>query len=416
MNKKMDAASDFQFPPRSKQAIDALVDLSDFYTSSLMDTWTGDPILSMSSFPVGVHAYHRAAYDVRGLIQLAGVHTKKTGFDYPTEIKGIPVNHIADKIDFLHGAVGKAAEGTIIGIYTLHYENGSTYDIPIEYGRDVRDMLQLDGVGQLISANTIDAGSGISLYGYTVNNPLKDQLITYVDFTSKISESAPFLVAMTMEVFRTCMEHEWFDSIRIYNEIVPRDPKANDSLIDLSHNFMASPDDDWFNHAGHDLHDLPRGVQTFAGVDFDVRGLMVLAGGKTSLKITGLALPEEYYGIAIHKKGNTVNFLQACAFDSPIGKKLHGCFVNYPNGEKETILVLYGVNVMDWWERKEEGTVTGAIAAWYGSNAASRRFGLRTRVIMYSWNNPHPDWEIVSLDWVSSLENSAPMLFAITVK
>lgn len=407
-------------PTRSQQAIDDLVDLTHFYTTSLKDDWTGNPKKTLASFPTGVHAFHRAAFDIRGLIQLAGATSSRTDYDYPKSVKDIPVHFEGEKIDFLHGTIGEVDPGTLIGSYTLHYANGASRDIPIIYERDVRDTFipyDKENPVQLISAHAVDAGNGLFLYVYTVNNPLPKVEVQSIDFTSAMTASAPFLVAVTMETFKTCMEHEWFDSIRIYNELVPRDPNTKDNLIDLSNYFMASPDDDWFNHAGHDLHDLPRGIQDFGGVEFDTRGLMVLGGAKTSLKITGLALPEELKGIKIKQKGKTVNFLHACAFDSPRGTKISDYVIRYANGQTETIPIRYGEHVMDWWERKEEGTLSDpkAKAVWYGSNAATRKVGLRTRVCMYQWENPHPDWEIVSIDWISALANSAPILFAITV-
>jgi hypothetical protein len=92
--------------------------------------------------------------------------------------------------------------------------------------------------------------------------------------------------------------------------------------------------------------------------------------------------------------------------------------VHYENGETREIPLVYGENIMDWWERKEEGEVTdpSATPAWYGSNAASRSFGLRTRLIKYTWENPLPDVEITHIDMKSELENAAPILYAITVE
>jgi len=403
-------------PARSRQAIIDLVDLSDYYTTSLDDEWAGKKGLTFSAFPKGIHAYRRGAFDIRGLIQLSGKNTlEKTGYDYPAAVKNIPVDFFGEKIDFLQGALGVVPENTKIGEYVLHYADGRFAIIPIIYNQNVVDCTGIQQGFQPMGAEVIEAGPAMGIYKYTVNNPFKDEKIQKIDFISEVTDCAPFLLAITLENFKTCMEHEWFDSIRVYNEIIPRGTATPANLIDLSAYFTASPDDDWFNHAGHDLHDLPKGLQEFGGVKFDVRGLLVLGGCKTSLKITGLALPEELLGIKIRQRGQKVHFLHACAFDSPRGTKIADYVVHYADNTTQTIPVVYGVNVMDWWERVEEGTVTEAEAVWYGSNAASRRFGLRTRVIKYAWDNPCPELEIVKIDFISALANSAPMLFAITV-
>lgn len=406
-----------QIPTRSMQAINDLVDLSAYYTSSLDDAWTGDAEITLSHFPKGIHAYSRGAFDIRGLIQLSGKRTaEETGYDYPQKVSGINVNFSCEKIDFLQGTVGETEAGTKVGSYVIHYADGRSMDIPIIYDQSTLHYSTIREGFQPIAANIVPAGDHMRLYKYTVNNPLPEVKIETIDFISDGTDSAPFLIAMTMETFKTCMEHEWFDSIRIYNEIIPRSPEASPEQIDLSDYFMASPDDDWFNHAGHDLHDLPKGITAFNNVKFDVRGLLVLAGGKTSLKITGLALPEELLGIKINRRGAAVHFLHACAFDSERGTRIARYVVHYADNRVVEIPIKYGLHVMDWWERVEEGTVSEAEAAWYGSNAASRRFGLRTRIIKYSWENPYPETEIAKIDYISDLANSAPILFAITVK
>ena len=405
-------------PKRSKQAIEDLVDLSSYYTSSLQDEWAGEKGVTLEAFPTGIHAYFKGAFDVRGLIQLAGAKTdKQTAYAYPRQVKGIQVNGIADKIDFLQGAIGAAAVGTKIGQYVLHYENGSTKEIPILYGLSVRDFKDAADCF-LIEADTVEAGNGIRLYKYTVNNPSPELAINEIDFVSESTDAAPFVVAITMEVFRSFEEHEWFDSIRIYNDIIPRSKEATEKQIDLSDCFFASLDDDWFNHAGHDLHDVPKGIQEFGGVKFDVRGLIVLASGWRSLKITGLALPEEFNGIQVNLKGKSVSFLQATAFDSPPGTKIGAYIIHYADGSAKEVPLVYRENIMDWWESKTDGEVTGPYAktVWYGSNAASRRYGLRTRLIKFTWENPLADVEITRIDIKSELENAAPMLFAITVE
>jgi hypothetical protein len=41
---------------------------------------------------------------------------------------------------------------------------------------------------------------------------------------------------------------------------------------------------------------------------------------------------------------------------------------------------------------------------------------MKTRLIQFTWNNPLPDVAITSIDFVSCLTTSSPMLVAITVE
>ena len=120
-------------PARSKQAIPDLMDLASYYNSTLKDG-------NLASLPLGVHAYHRAAFDIRGMIRLAGASSS----DYPDSVTGIAINHKGEKIDFLQGAAGRATEDTLVGNYFLHYANGETKSIPLIYGRNIKDFRGTD--------------------------------------------------------------------------------------------------------------------------------------------------------------------------------------------------------------------------------------------------------------------------------
>ena len=85
------------------------MDLSKYYTASLDDDWLGKPGANLASLPKGVQAFVRAAFDVRGLIQLAGKGAiEKTGISFPVSVKDIQINRKGRKLYFLHGAVGSA--------------------------------------------------------------------------------------------------------------------------------------------------------------------------------------------------------------------------------------------------------------------------------------------------------------------
>lgn len=398
-------SNSINIPVRSKQAIPDLTDLTSYYTSSLKGG-------SLDPLPRGVHAFSRAAFDVRGMIQLAG----KKPSTHPDAIAGIAIHRKGGKFHFLHGAAGRAAEDTVVGSYVLHYANGETKSLPLVYGRNIGDSFSANSGSVLTDADTAWTNDAVQVFKYTVNNPLPGVEIETMDFVSNNTQAAPFLIAMTVEPIQAERTYEWFDSIRAWNPIAPRDPSASPDQVDLTNYYGTSLNDDWFNHPGHDLHDVPQGLKPFGGVVFDVRGLIVLAGAK-SLAVSGLALPEAVLGIPIGRQGKLVHFLQAAAFEgSAAGLKIGEYVMHYESGETRTADLVYGENELDWWGRSTDPRLTKADVVWRGSNTATRNAGMHTRLMKFSWKNPLPNVKLTAIDFVSTVATSSPMLVAVTVE
>jgi hypothetical protein len=410
-------------PTRSRQANQDLVDLSKYYTASLDDDWLVKPGADLASLPKGVQAFAHAAFDVRGLIQLAGKKAlAETGIDFPQAVKGIGIHYKARRLHFLQGAAWSADADAKMGEYVLHYANGQTRSIPIVYQRNTKDWWVKPGDSVLTDADIAWAGENeashklgyqIQLYRYTVNSPLPDQEIETIDFVSTMTDSAPFLIALTAEPNKPV--YEGFKAVTIDNPIPPRDPQAGPDLVDLSDYFNASLDDDWFQHPGHDLQDVPKGVQTLGGMPFDVRGLIQLAGTE-SLRVTGVVLPEAVQGIKVNRKGRRLHFLQACGWHAPQGAQIGQYIIHYAGGQTRTAPILFGRNVTDWWVSPNNKLPTEAQEAWRGSNPSTRHIGSHTHLLQYTWENPLPQEEISTIDFVSNLTEAWPFLVAITIE
>ncbi|MBI2947187.1 MAG: protein kinase, partial [Verrucomicrobia bacterium] len=80
--------------------------------------------------------------------------------------------------------------------------------------------------------------------------------------------------------------------------ISPRDPQATPELIDLSLHYNAALDEDWHGMMwkGNNLATLPKGRQTLGGVEFDIRGIIQLAGIHINKSAPGY--PKEVQGLA----------------------------------------------------------------------------------------------------------------------
>ena len=396
-------------PKRSRQAIPDLIDLTDSYTQTLDVDCLPVSGLNLKALKRGVKAYAKSAFDIRGVIQLGS--RKVQGPESVT----LPIGLKGRKLHFLQGAYGEVAYDVLIAQYILHYADGSTRSIPLSYGSSLRNLSDCD-LSPLTHAKRVllapnAEGNAVQVARFVVNNPQPDVILESIEFVSAHEEVAPFVVAITLE--RNDPVYEWFDSIKVglYNPILERSKDAQPNMIDLSAFYGASLDDDWFNHSSHDLHDMPKGVQSLAGTKFDLRGLIVLAGSG-SLEITGLALPEAVCGIPVNQKGSRLHFLQACGFSAPCGTQIGEYVIHYANGQKASAAIIYGENIIDWWLCD---IVTNGKIAWIGSHAAGRRLGMQTRLVKYSWDNPFPEEQVTSIDFVSALENPAPFLVAITL-
>ena len=404
-------------PTRSRQAIRDLIDLTDYYNASLNEDWLGQPGVSLAAMPRSVQAFAAAVFDVRGIVQLGGGELAQ---DRPQAVTGIPINYQGDKLHFLQGAAGHAEDDTKIGEYVLHYADGQTRLIPIVYQRQAVDCCPQAGDAVPTDADIAwtgeDAqGNPLRVCQYTANNPLPEVEIESLDIVSTMTTSAPFLLALTVQPHEPFYESFSAARIDVFCPIAPRDPQTSLDLVDLSAHYTSSMDDNWFCHAGHDLRDVPRGVQELGGVAWDIRGLVQLAACKT-VEITGVVFPEAVEGIAVGRKGQRLHFLQACFWNTQPGTKIGEYVVHYADGQTRAAPIIYGENVVDWWVRPDGVHLSGAETVWQGSNPATASMGLTTHLIKYSWDNPLPEVEISSVDFVSCLEEASPFLVAMTVE
>ncbi|RPH90083.1 MAG: hypothetical protein EHM72_19575, partial [Calditrichaeota bacterium] len=156
--------------------------------------------------------------------------------------------------------------------------------------------------------------------------------------------------------------------------IPPRDHQAPPNLIDLTEYYTASLDDDWLVSVGANLQPLPKGIQTWAGAKFDVRGLIQLAG-KNLYEQSELddARKKEYYpqvvnNIRVQLKGQKIHFVHASSWWADENDKVGEYVVHYENGEIRRIPLLYMQSLKDWWTTPNDPTPQNAEIAWQGQN------------------------------------------------
>ena len=186
-------------------------------------------------------------------------------------------------------------------------------------------------------------------------------------------------------------------------------PSTNASFIDLFQHYNALLLHlSQLDHSGKTLATYPEGLQTIAGVEFDVRALVHL-----SARDFPITFPDKATGIPVKRKSRNIHFLHGTMFDAPDGVKTASFIVHYHDGRSEEIAVLYGKDVKTRWFDRARESEDGA--AWVSPRDQVGTTGRSLRLYVTSWTNSDPNVEIKSIDFVSHLTESAPFLAAITV-
>ena len=190
-------------------------------------------------------------------------------------------------------------------------------------------------------------------------------------------------------------------------------PKANQKLSDTFHS----------GRKGHNLAKLGTGEQTLDGVKFKIGDKLVQLG--SSLMKEGF--PRKIEAIAVDRSFSRLYILHATGFGgygkegdplfvadgTPIGEyKVH-----YADKSTETIPVVYGKDVRDWWNVDKSKEVSRGKLAWEGTNDYVKQFDLKIRIYRTTWENPHPAKRVTRIDYLA-VGNTvcAPFCVALTTE
>jgi hypothetical protein len=152
-----------------------------------------------------------------------------------------------------------------------------------------------------------------------------------------------------------------------------------------------------YGNEGNNLAALPTGEQTFAGARFKIgEGLIQLSGLETPDK------PEKAEGIKVNTTFSRLYLLHATHWGAK-GDAIVGYYtVNYDDKSQETIPVVYGKDVLDWWYTGDSKEPTRAKVAWRGDNDDAKNNGAKIRLYLSTWKNPEPARKVVSIDFAST--------------
>lgn len=172
------------------------------------------------------------------------------------------------------------------------------------------------------------------------------------------------------------------------------------------------------------LKSLPRGEQKFKNVTFKVGDKMMQLGSKLVEKY-----PDKIEGIKVDAKAAKIHALHACAYGGgPNTKGTDGheeedvqvgeYRLTYEDGATESLPVLHGRDVRDWWFAEDERDTSKAVVVWKGENDASKEYGMKLRLYQSTWENPRPDQKIVKIDFIGRKDKTpcAPFCLGITLE
>lgn len=195
-------------------------------------------------------------------------------------------------------------------------------------------------------------------------------------------------------------------------EALPRDPEATAAQIDLTKFYNAGLGVACLGFdARNNLGNLPAGLQVFDRIRFDARGIVQLAR-EASAQAQGRQFPDQVQGIPLGQKARRLHFLHGTGWTVDEGVEVGRYVIHYADGKTEVLPLLYGRDLRDWWVDGLSRPPANAVVAWAGATPGGERVCIYHRV----WENPFPDREIASLDFVSTRTMCAPFLIAVTAE
>lgn len=197
-------------------------------------------------------------------------------------------------------------------------------------------------------------------------------------------------------------------------EQVPLDlsQQANDALDKEFHR-----DDTEGNH----LKALMNTDQELADVKYHIGEKMLQLGSTLCLN-----RPKKIEGVPVDKQVAKLHILHATGFGTgqlnsanlvKDGTKIGHYVIRYADNTTEELPIVYGEDVRDWWDVDNNLETKRGKVVWRGMNEMSEQYGVEVRLYTATWENPHADKTVKSIDYIADGESAAaPFCLAITAE
>jgi hypothetical protein len=188
----------------------------------------------------------------------------------------------------------------------------------------------------------------------------------------------------------------------------------NAHSVDLTRFHNAGLADDWLQDMqGNNLASLSTNWQAFGETWFQPGGVIQLHGSYTADH--HIVFPNAVEAIPVNRKTRRLHFLHGTVWTEARGAHVGSYVVHYQSGRRESIPLLYGFELQNWWgDSRISIDCERATLAWTGTNLATQGTPSKLRLYCTTWNNPHPSDPITRLDFVSTSSSSCPFLLAVT--
>jgi WD40 repeat protein/serine/threonine protein kinase len=217
-------------------------------------------------------------------------------------------------------------------------------------------------------------------------------------------------------------------------QIPPRSPEATMNHLDLTLHFNATLRFAWNRVANthFSFGDLPFGFRSFAGIDFDVRGaVMLMASGNSTVRsdfhlpriyLTGYCgldferqldsqLPEQLRDLPVQSPARRIHLLMTADGQARRDEPVALLTVRLADGQAFERPIAYEADLRTWITDKH-GTVTRTPPAWVGDTHTERKL----RLYRITWENPHPDVPVTTIDIASAMTTTTPIILGITIE
>ncbi len=225
LSKPAQAATDnwlemLNISPRNPLTPASCLDLSRHFNASLAMPWHNRAIpqnhlgvlLAGDSRRPAPLTSAGTTFDLRGVVQLASRSSESLEPGFPATVGEITVGRRCQRLHFLHAAafvyqpVGRHYDGAgeKIASYVIHYDDGSTDEIPLRSGINIDEW----HVGKWSPGPTeakiawegkINSGAITRLYHLTWENRRPSTAIAHLDFVSTMAAGAAFVVAISTD-------------------------------------------------------------------------------------------------------------------------------------------------------------------------------------------------------------------------
>jgi hypothetical protein len=199
-----------------------------------------------------------------------------------------------------------------------------------------------------------------------------------------------------------------FESCRV----PPRQREAPERSLDLSLSYTDSLD----SFLDEGFQKIPRGLQSFDGTLFDIRGQIRFPAKVQQIAGSRFSIPLQ--PISVGQRCSKLHLLHAARDGSaPEGAEVVRWIVHYIDGSQRVWPIQYGIHLRDWTSNRE---VTLATAAWTGTVTLTNGSSSPRNLFKTTWNNPASELEITHLEFAPGTDlrpqTSVPFVVAITLE